>query len=82
LVSSFENKYRVLVTPSKFEQWPDMIRIGSGVYGWAMLSEVPIWYEIWRQLNAFPPIYQGEPASGTVKVKADEKKDKGKESEK
>jgi multidrug resistance efflux pump len=66
LVASFENKYRVLVIPQKKETWPEMIRIGSGVYGWAMLSEVPIWYEIWRQLNAFPPIYQGEPMSGTV----------------
>jgi multidrug resistance efflux pump len=80
LVASYENKYRILVTPENQDEWPEMIRIGSGVYGWAMLEEVPIWYEIWRQLNAFPPIYQGEPLSGTVKAKAEEKKDKdGKE---
>ena len=35
--------------------WPEQIRLGSGAYGWAMLGDVPVWYEIWRQLNGFPP---------------------------
>lgn len=57
-VNSKGGKYRVLVTPDSTEQeWPDLLRIGSGVYGWAMLDKVPIWYEIWRQLNGFPPTF-------------------------
>jgi multidrug resistance efflux pump len=54
-----KNKYRVLVVPDPDldeEGWPAALRVGSGVYGWAMLNEVPIWYELWRQLNAFPPL--------------------------
>ncbi|WP_291726344.1 HlyD family secretion protein [Bernardetia sp.] len=53
-----KNKYRVLVVPDTQgeEEWPAALRVGSGVYGWAMLNEVPIWYELWRQLNAFPPL--------------------------
>jgi multidrug resistance efflux pump len=74
LINTYENKYRVLVVPTAKEPWPEMLRMGSGVYGWAMLSEVPIWYEIWRQLNAFPPIFEGEPSSGTAKVKKEAKK--------
>lgn len=53
-----KNKYRVLVVPDTQDEegWPAALRVGSGVYGWAMLNEVPIWYELWRQLNAFPPL--------------------------
>lgn len=55
-VNNYENLYRVLVTPDPDEEpWPEQIRMGSGVYGWAMLEDVPVWYEIWRQLNGFPP---------------------------
>lgn len=53
-------KYRMLVVPDpEKEPWPDALRVGSGVYGWAMLNTVPIWYELWRQLNSFPPDYTG-----------------------
>jgi len=51
-----KGKYRILVIPDeKDHPWPPAIQLGSGVYGWAMLSDVPIWYELWRQLNGFPP---------------------------
>ena len=45
------------------EAWPKPLRVGSGVYGWALLDDVPIWYELWRQVNGFPPNYVGGPAS-------------------
>ncbi|MGB0428908.1 MAG: HlyD family secretion protein [Bacteroidia bacterium] len=55
-VNNYDNLYRVLVTPDpETEPWPEQIRMGSGAYGWAMLQDVPVWYEIWRQLNGFPP---------------------------
>ena len=53
--------YRILVIPDpKDDPWPTQLRVGSGVYGWVMLQDVPIWYELWRQFNGFPPDYMGE----------------------
>ena len=50
--------YRVLVSPDPDDKpWPDALRVGSGASGIALLNDVPIWYEIWRQLNGFPPDY-------------------------
>ena len=50
--------YRILISerPSR-EPWPEALRVGSGVQGIALLNNVPLWYEIWRQLNGFPPDY-------------------------
>jgi multidrug efflux pump subunit AcrA (membrane-fusion protein) len=67
LVSSAGGKYRLLVSqttpvPSKVEPWPAQLRQGSGVYGRIILRSVPLWYEIWRQLNGFPPSLEKEPA--------------------
>ncbi|MGV3559368.1 HlyD family secretion protein [Larkinella arboricola] len=69
-VSSVNGKYRLLVKPQprKGDQpWPQQLRVGSGVYGWVMLDDVPIWYEIWRQLNGFPPSLQEEPKESEKK---------------
>jgi multidrug resistance efflux pump len=67
-VNSKDGTYRILVSPDPDEEpWPAQLRLGSGVYGWTMLDEVPVWYEIWRQLNSFPPSLQEEPADGGSK---------------
>jgi len=51
-------KYRILVAPDKDDQiWPKELRVGSGASGMALLKDVPIWYELWRNLNGFPPDY-------------------------
>lgn len=68
-VSSVGGKYRLLISqtnplPSKDEPWPPQLRQGSGVYGRIILRSVPLWYEIWRQLNGFPPSLEREPAIG------------------
>lgn len=59
VVSSTNGKYRLLVRPDRHHKrdnpWPKQLRLGSGVYGWVILDSVPVWYEIWRQLNGFPP---------------------------
>ena len=39
------------------EPWPKELRVGSGAKGFALLGDVPIWFELWRQLNGFPPDY-------------------------
>ncbi len=69
LVSSPGGKYRLLVRPTNpvpenDEPWPIQLRQGSGVYGRVILRTVPIWYEIWRQLNGFPPSLEAEPKGG------------------
>lgn len=55
---SDNGKYRVLIAPDeKEENWPKQLSIGSGAQTIALLENVPIWYEIWRTLNGFPPNY-------------------------
>lgn len=51
-------KYRVLISPDgDAEKWPKELSIGAGAESIALLETVPIWYEIWRNLNGFPPDY-------------------------
>lgn len=55
---SDNGKYRILIAPDpEAYDWPTDIRVGSGAYTIALLEDVPIWFEIWRQLNGFPPNY-------------------------
>lgn len=55
---SENGKFRVLVAPDKDEiPWPKQISIGSGANTLALLENVPVWFEIWRTLNGFPPNY-------------------------
>ena len=70
---SDNGKYRVLLAPDeKDHTWPTAIRVGSGARTIALLEDVPIWFELWRQLNSFPPNYY-QPNSGK-KGKSDAKK--------
>ncbi|MBE7175803.1 MAG: biotin/lipoyl-binding protein [Mucilaginibacter polytrichastri] len=71
-VSSSGGKYRLLIrqtapVPKNDEAWPAQLRQGSGVYGRVILRSVPVWYEIWRQLNGFPPSLEKEPESSKSK---------------
>lgn len=63
-------KYRVLLAPdAKDHPWPEVLRVGSGAKTIALLEDVPIWFELWRQLNSFPPnYYQPENGSKNSKV--------------
>jgi hypothetical protein len=55
---SANGKYRILVSPDPDEEpWPEQLRVGAGAQGLSLLNTVPIWYEIWRQINGFPPDY-------------------------
>lgn len=65
-----QGKYRILVVPDPDDDpWPAQLRVGSGAYGWVLLQDVPIWYEIWRQLNGFPPDYMNPGATNTASGK-------------
>ena len=51
-------KYRVLLAPDEEDHpWPADLRVGSGANTIALLEDVPIWFELWRLLNGFPPNY-------------------------
>ena len=53
---SENGKYRVLIAPDKNDKiWPKQLSIGAGTQTIALLENVPIWFEIWRTLNGFPP---------------------------
>jgi multidrug resistance efflux pump len=55
---SSNGKFRVLIAPDQEEdKWPKQISIGSGAQTLALLDNVPIWFELWRTLNGFPPNY-------------------------
>ncbi|MBQ4820635.1 HlyD family efflux transporter periplasmic adaptor subunit [Aquimarina sp. MMG016] len=55
---SDNGKYRVLIAPDPDDyKWPKDIRVGSGANSMALLEDVPIWFELWRKLNGFPPNY-------------------------
>ncbi|WP_299551641.1 biotin/lipoyl-binding protein [Seonamhaeicola sp.] len=55
---SDNGKYRILLAPDETDhEWPEAIRVGSGAKTIALLEDVPIWFELWRQINSFPPNY-------------------------
>tara|TARA_R110002049_G_scaffold132372_2_gene291440 strand:- start:1408 stop:2766 length:1359 start_codon:yes stop_codon:yes gene_type:complete len=66
---SNNGKYRVLLAPDEIDnEWPEAIRVGSGARTIALLEDVPIWFELWRQINSFPPnYYQPENGKSTSK---------------
>ena len=68
---SANGKYRVLLSQDPDDQpWPEDLRAGSGANTIALLDDVPIWFELWRQLNGFPPnYYQPEKEMATAKKK-------------
>lgn len=58
-VAQPDGRFRVLIAedPDSGEPWPEerYARFGTVVRAWILLETVPVGYEIWRQLNNFPP---------------------------
>jgi multidrug resistance efflux pump len=66
---SENGKYRVLIAPDDAEKvWPKELSIGAGTQTIALLENVPIWFEIWRTLNGFPPNYYKPSVSKDAKA--------------
>ncbi len=58
---SENGKFRILVgEDSEDEAWPKQIRVGTGCNGLVLLKDVPVWWELWRKLNSFPPDFYSE----------------------
>jgi multidrug resistance efflux pump len=69
IVSAVDNyisengKYRILIEPDPEDhEWPKGLRMGVATRGIALLNDVPLWYELWRKINGFPPNYYENPA--------------------
>jgi membrane fusion protein, adhesin transport system len=59
---SANGKFRVLVRPKSGDMpWPKALQPGGGATGIALLNDVPVWYELWRVLNGFPPDFYKDP---------------------
>jgi len=55
---SNNGRYRILLAPDPTDHpWPKELKVGSGAMTIALLNDVPIWYELWRNVNGFPPEY-------------------------
>jgi len=63
-----QGKFRILVASAPDQvirgdstietlEWPGTrwLRQGVRANGWVLLERVPLWYEVWRQMNGFPP---------------------------
>jgi multidrug resistance efflux pump len=79
--TSSNGYYRVLVTPDLSEgHWPTQLQLGSGVHGMSLLNDVPIWFEIWRQINGFPPSFYKENGEKSARLTDYDAKEKEKKS--
>ena len=55
---SYNGKFRVLVAEDpEDKKWPVQLKMGGGANGIALLKDVRIYYELWRNINGFPPDY-------------------------
>ena len=66
--------FKIIVSPDPNQpKWPDGENLRQGVRanGWVILRTVPLGFEVWRQLNGFPP---GKSEPGTAKEKEKEPK--------
>jgi multidrug efflux pump subunit AcrA (membrane-fusion protein) len=58
-----QGKFRVLIVPDESDHlWPSsrFLRQGGAVKAWILLEQVSVGYEIWRQMNGFPPMLTPE----------------------
>jgi len=71
---SSNGSYRILIREDTSDkQWPNQLMMGTGAQGIALLKNVPIWYELWRNINGFPPEYY-RPKEDKDKSGSDKKK--------
>jgi multidrug efflux pump subunit AcrA (membrane-fusion protein) len=60
-VDDGKGNYRFWVVPDPNDRpWPEQshVRQGTKAMGWVILNRVPLWYELWRRFNLFPPDYE------------------------
>jgi adhesin transport system membrane fusion protein len=65
-----QGRFRVVVAPDEDEEpWPDSqwLRQGVRANGWVLLERVRLGYELWRQINGFPPALDSNPPTNSAK---------------
>jgi adhesin transport system membrane fusion protein len=73
---SENGQYRILVKPyEQVKKWPKEIRVGGGAKTFVLLHDVPIWYELWRKMNGFPPDYYVVESEKGMNKKSKDKED-------
>jgi multidrug resistance efflux pump len=76
MIDDGKGKFRCQVLPDATDEhnWPEdrYLRQGVRANGWVLLKQVPLWFEVWRQLNGFPPsVDPPKESGGGKKTKAD-----------
>lgn len=62
---SVNGKFRMLIKQDPDDKpWPKELKMGTGALGIALLKNVPVWYELWRNINGFPPDYYTKDETG------------------
>ncbi len=65
---SANGKFKILVKEDRaYRTWPAELKMGTGANGIALLKNVPLWYELWRNINSFPPDYYKPKMEGAQK---------------
>ncbi len=66
-----DGRFRVLIAEENLDGygWPEerYVRFGAAVQAFVLLETVPVGYEIWRQLNNFPPQLTAAESTGQTK---------------
>jgi len=75
MVDNGKGKFRCKILPDKSEtnEWPKVRFLRQGVLanGWVLLEQVPLWFEVWRKLNGFPPTVDVESSMYSTEKKED-----------
>lgn len=63
-ISHVEGFHYAYVTEDPNDPWPasDILKLGTRANVWVRLEHVPIWYQLWRLMNALPPKMGTQPA--------------------
>ncbi|QDT56019.1 HlyD family secretion protein [Caulifigura coniformis] len=67
-----KGRFRALIRPAADDiPWPQdrFLRQGVRANGWVLLDQVPLWFEVWRNLNGFPPVVSMDEKDGGSKSK-------------
>ena len=71
-------RFRIVVAADAADEpWPGprFLRQGVRAKAWVLLRHVPLWQELWRQLNGFPPVVaMTEPGSKDAKKDSSDEK--------
>jgi multidrug resistance efflux pump len=68
--AQIDGRFRVLIAEDKSDPhpWPEerFVRFGAKAQAWVLLETVPVGFELWRQLNNFPPELPAGETSATT----------------